>query len=247
MASTTAIIVIVLVLIISVLIFYVFNSKKSLSNTVGATTMQTIPATSLATNNNPVNFAYSIWFFVNDWQYNYGSNKIIFGRMSSSLSSETNLELSDFQNNSPCPVVLLGDYPNDLLILLDQTPSTGSGSTLPDPVVVTNVPLQKWVHLVISVYGKTMDTYIDGKLVRTTVMAGTANVDNTESVYITPCGGFNGWTSNLQYFATPLNPQQVWSMYQQGYSGSWMSTLSNTFNLTVTVNNNGVPTKTFTL
>jgi len=209
--------------------------------------MQTIPSTSLAANNNPVNFAYSIWFFINDWQYNYGQNKVVFGRMNSNLLQDQSVVISDIQNNSPCPVVLLGDYQNDLIIFLSQTPSTGTSISVPEPVIISNVPLQKWVNLVISVYGKTMDLYIDGKLIQTVVMLGTANVNNTENVYITPLGGFNGWTSNFQYFANPLNPQQVWDIYQQGYSGSMMSSLSNSFNLTVTVNNNGVPTKTFTI
>ena len=31
---------------------------------------------------------------------------------------------------------------------------------------------------------------------------------------------FSGWTSNLQYFANPLNPQQAYDIYKQGYGGS---------------------------
>jgi hypothetical protein len=176
--ATTAIIIIAIV-VIAFLLYYVSQSSQSLSSTVGATTMQTIPSTSLAANNNPVNFAYSIWFFINDWQYNYGQNKVVFGRMNSNLLQDQSVVISDIQNNSPCPVVLLGDYQNDLIIFLSQTPSTGTSISVPEPVIISNVPLQKWVNLVISVYGKTMDLYIDGKLIQTVVMLGTANVINT--------------------------------------------------------------------
>jgi hypothetical protein len=250
MVSTSAIAVIVVFLIVcvAVLLYFFSSAKSSLSTTMSGTSMQTIAPTSMPTSTNPVNFAYSIWFYVNDWQYKYGETKIIFGRMNSNnFNDNNNLTYQEMLDNSPCPVVTLGDYQNDLSILLDQTP-TGSTSTVEvEPVVISNIPLQKWVHLVMSVYGKTMDVYIDGKLVQTSVLIGPANVNTAQNVYVTPCGGFNGWTSNLQYFVTPLNPQQVWSLYQKGYGSGYFSNLVNAYQLTVTVNNNGVPTKTFSI
>lgn len=246
---STAIFIVILVIIVAVLLYFFMSSKSSLSSTVSATTMQTIAPSSLPSNSNPVNFAYSIWFYVNDWQYKYGDTKIIFGRMSTNgtTSSTTNMTYEEILDNSPCPVVTLGQYQNDISILLDQT-STGSAPTTEvEPVVVTNIPLQKWVNLVMSVYGKTMDVYIDGKLVQTVVLIGPANVNTTQNVYVTPCGGFNGWTSNLQYFPNPLNPQQVWSIYQKGYGSGYLANLFNAYELTVTLNNNGVPTKTFSI
>lgn len=246
--AASAILIIVLVIIVALLLYYYTSSKSSLSSTVSGTTMQTIPPSSLPSNSNPVNFAYSIWFYVNDWQYKYGDTKIIFGRMSTNnYSSSTNLTYTEILENSPCPVVTLGEFQNDLSILLDQTPSGSTSTVDNEPVVVTNIPLQKWVNLVMSVYGKTMDVYIDGKLVQTSILLGPANVNVSQNIYVTPCGGFNGWTSNLQYFPNPLNPQQVWSLYQKGYGSGYLANLFNSFQLTVTVNNNGVPTKSFSI
>jgi hypothetical protein len=71
---------------------------------------------------------------------------------------------------------------------------------------------------VVSVYGRSMDLYIDGKLVRTCLLPGTAQVNTTSDLYVTPKGGFDGWTSKIQYYPNALNPQEVWNIYSQGYS-----------------------------
>jgi hypothetical protein len=39
-------------------------------------------------------------------------------------------------------------------------------------------------------------------------------------LYVTPLGGFSGYTSNIKYFANPLNPQEAYNIYRQGYGGS---------------------------
>jgi hypothetical protein len=72
----------------------------------------------------------------------------------------------------------------------------------------------------VSLYGRTLDVYLDGKLVRTCVLPGIAKINNNASVYITPEGGFSGYTSNIQYFADSTNPQQAYDIYRNGYGSS---------------------------
>ena len=64
-----------------------------------------------------------------------------------------------------------------------------------------------------------MDVYLDGKLVRTALLQGIANIDGTQPLYITPNGGFSGWTSKLQYWPNDADPQQAWNIYKAGYGG----------------------------
>jgi len=83
-----------------------------------------------------------------------------------------------------------------------------------------------------------MDLYIDGKLVRTCMLPGVASVNNSSDVYVTPAGGFEGWTSKFQYYPTPLNPQQAWNIYTRGYS-NWLSIFSTyQFKLSLVENGN---------
>jgi hypothetical protein len=53
-------------------------------------------------------------------------------------------------------------------------------------------------------------------------LPGIAKINNTAPIYITPKGGFAGWTSKLQYFPNATDPQTAWNIYMQGYGGSNM-------------------------
>ncbi len=96
--------------------------------------------------------------------------------------------------------------------------STTSGST--HSCNVANIPIQKWVNIIISLYGRTLDVYIDGKLVRTCVLPGVAKIAKNAPIYITPMGGFSGYTSNVNYYNDALNPQEAYNIYRLGYGGS---------------------------
>jgi hypothetical protein len=131
----------------------------------------------------------------------------------------------------PCPSVTLGEIENNIYVSLacfpgiDQKPTTPGGTTVIKTCSVANIPIQKWVNLTISVYGRTLDIYIDGKLVKTCLLPGVANINNNADIYVTPGGGFDGWTTKFQYFPSPINPQDAWNIYAKGFS-SWLSMFS---------------------
>jgi len=323
--------VIFVIFLLYLVIRYIVKDAKILTGLMAGTTMQTVQANSLAKNSselNSSNFAYSIWFYVDDWNYKYGDKKIIFGR-TTSKSSESSGD-ADIETLGPCPAVILGAVENDITILLgvggekegfgqrggvgedtsDQTGQEGckvsqygccpdgvnyatfSGDTCsnktgqegckvsqygccPDGVnyakyendtcnkkipsgsgpsqysnlsrcTVKNVPIQKWVNLLISVYGRSLDVYIDGKLVKTCLLPGIAKINNEANVYITPLGGFSGWTSKFTYYPTALNPQEAWNIYQDGYGASWLANIFGKYNVKVSVLENGTEDSSFT-
>jgi hypothetical protein len=85
--SVLGIVLTILVIVLLLMFFsYVFSDPYTLANLKNGQTMTTINASSLATNSSNVsssNFAYSIWFYINDFNYRYGEPKVIFGRMGS--------------------------------------------------------------------------------------------------------------------------------------------------------------------
>ena len=232
--SPLSIVIMILIIVLLVIIWkYVLSDPFTLQSMQNGQTASTIAASSLATNGTNVpssNFAYSIWFYINDWNYRYGEPKVVFGRMGSKSSTSTGA-ISGVSGMDPCPAVILGAIENNVAVTLscypgsNQEPTTPGGTTVLHTCSVTNIPIQKWVNLTLSVYGRSMDLYIDGKLVRTCLLPGVANVNNNSNVYVTPAGGFDGWTSKFQYFPNSLNPQEVFNIYTQGY-GSWSSMLS---------------------
>jgi len=244
MSALSIVITIVVIVFILMLLRYIFTDPYTLQNIQDGKTSSTISASSLATTGSDVpssNFAYSIWFYVNDWNYRYGESKVIFGRMGASSGKDSG-SISGVSGLDPCPAVVLGALENNISVSLgcypgvNQKPTAG-GTTVVHTCSIANVPIQKWVNLVVSVYGRTMDLYIDGKLVRTCLLPGIASINNNADVYVTPAGGFNGWTSKLQYYPNSLNPQEVWNIYTAGYS-NWSSMFS-AYQLQISLVQNG--------
>jgi len=240
--------IVIIIIIIIIIIHSYFSHKNILTNLSNATIQQTISASSLATSSNPgsSNFAYSIWFYISNWNYKYGEIKVIFGRMnnvSGSTSSTTQLG-----GMNPAPLVTLGALSNDLDIALTVFSSTNERYN--SKVIhcgVQNVPIQQWVNLIVSVYGRTLDTYMNGKLVRTCLLPGVANINQTTNVYVTPNGGFEGSTSNFSYYPYALNPEQAWNIYENGYGNSILSNLFGSYQLNISLLQNGTQEASLTI
>jgi|LauGreSBDMM110SN_4_FD.fasta_scaffold02769_2 hypothetical protein len=222
------------VILIYVIIRYLTYNPNRLLTLTNGETMTKILASSLATNNSTPasNFTYSIWFYVNDWNYRYGEHKVIFGRMGniSDISGNITVNSPAVSGGDPCPVLVLGGVENDLNVSVgcypgvdanrDGSEVTSNARTVIHTCNVSNIPIQKWVNAIVSVYNRSMDIYIDGKLVRTCLLPGIVKVNVNSDVIVTPNGGFDGFTSNLQYWTHAINPQEAWNIYVRGYGGS---------------------------
>jgi hypothetical protein len=233
--------VLLIILFYYIISYYWFKNSTLTTSVSDATIMQTIVSTSLATPTTggySANFTYSIWFFINDWSYSYGLEKIIFYR---SLSGEI-LDNSACPSD-PVPCVTLGATENDLNVSLSVYSPTEAINEVFN-CGVTNVPIQKWVNFLMSVYGTTLDLYMDGKLVRTCVMPGTAVVNTTSNIYVTPYGGFSGYISKFQYFPNATDPQTAWNIYARGFSNTWFN---NNYSVEVSLYKGGTEQSSITL
>jgi hypothetical protein len=255
MSALSIVLTIVVVVLVFMILRYLMSDPYTLQDLQDGKTTSTIDATSLATNGSNVassNFAYSSWFYVNDWNYRYGEPKVVFGRMGAP-SGTTDGSIPGVSGLDPCPAVILGAVENNLMVALgcypgaNEPPTTAGGKTIVHTCGVANIPIQKWVNLIISVYGRTMDIYIDGKLVRTCLLPGVASVNNNSNIYVTPKGGFDGWTSKIQYYPNSLNPQEAWNIYVKGYGGSFLSNLFGSYDVQISLVENGTTTSSVTI
>ena len=232
MEPKSLIVFIIVVVLLIIVINYILQDINTLTGLTEATTLQKIDATNLDSSNpNSSNFTYSIWFYIDDWSYKYGKPKVIFGRMTPG---------SDPDDSEPCPSVILGATQNNMVVSLavyptfDNTPDK-SAKFVVNKFSIANISIQKWVNLLVSVYGRTMDIYIDGKLVRTCVLDGVAKIDTSAPVYITPYGGFSGWTSKFQYWSNETDPQKAWDIYRKGYGGSLLGNLFGKYTIKISL------------
>jgi hypothetical protein len=247
MNISTILLIIVIIVLLYIVVRYITTDVNTLSGLSSGTAMTTIASTSLAksaSGNNSSNYAYSIWFYVNDWNYRYGEPKVIYGRMGDSSGTD----------KKPCPSVTLGPISNNLDIALTVYPgldsvsnTTGEENSTTHHCALPNVPIQKWVNLLISVYGRTLDVYLDGKLVKTCVLPGVAQINDNANVYVTPNGGFSGWTAKFQYYPNAIDPQTAWNIYQQGYGSSMLSNIFGKYQVKISLVENGADTSSLTI
>ena len=158
----------VIVLIYLVYYTYTFNATLLLSSITPANNVTTITPPVPANGTILQSFTFSIWVNINDWNVNQGLYKNI-------ISYGTSVFIS------------LAPTSNDVIVAL----KTGSGAYTAN-AVITNIPLQTWVHLAFSLQGNTMDTYMNGRIVSTKQVAATY-VSPTSSDKIT-LGGSNATT-----------------------------------------------------
>lgn len=251
MDITGVLVLILVILLLYVLVKYVMQGSQVQTGIETALKMQTIKAVSITSGSvSAANFSHCIWFYVEDWNYNYGTYKPLLVR-TSSVPASTGV-VPGLMFKDLCPAVVLGAQNNDLQIfqsLFDDGSSTRSANTVVadgtkyNRCHLTNIPIQKWCYLIISYYGRTCDVYLDGKLIKTCVMDGTAKVDKDANLYITSPidaskGSFKGWTSNYQFFPGAINPQQAYDLYKKGFGGNWLTSLLN-MQVTVSISKNG--------
>lgn len=206
--SFTRILLIVVVLIILYLMYKYYKSNKKSKTLVKSHNAKqpiTIGDGSLPKNRS-TDYTYSIWYYVDNWNYKIGENKVLFGRVSN--------------DNKPSPIVMFAPNRNNILIKLAIYPSKKTKKSKIFTCKVINVPLQKWTNLIISIENRALDVYLDGKLVKTCIMPGVPKVSSS-NVMLTPNGGFSGYTNLFEYFAYPVNPKGAYDIYKSGLRPSF--------------------------
>jgi hypothetical protein len=234
---------VIIVVLLIIVIRYVTQDVNTLSGLISGQTLQKLEPSSLASSSgsSTSNFTYSIWFFIDDWNYRYGEPKIVFGRMTTGTGQK-----------EPCPSVTLGPVENNIAVSLavypglDDQPEDGTNYIV-HTCAIANVPIQRWCNLLISAYGRTLDLYLDGKLVRTCVLPGVAKIDSQAPVYITPMGGFSGWTSRFQYWPDSSDPQKAWNIYKAGYGGSLLGSIFGRYTVKVSLMEGDTEEKSFSI
>lgn len=214
---------VLIAIVVIVILYWVFNwfmggAATSLAGMHDGRQGITIAASKLPSNNNTNNYTYSTWIYVNDWNYRFGEQKTILERKDENGSFSPNLALGAMQNN---------------LIISTAVYPTSSKTAVNHTCTVDNIPLQRWVNIIVSLNGRTMDVYINGKLVKTCVLPGVAKVYPAAPISVTSGGGFSGWSSETTYRANSINPQEAWNIYSKGFGGNLLSNLFNKYRVRV--------------
>jgi hypothetical protein len=97
-----------------------------------------------------------------------------------------------------------------------------------EEIIVDNVPLNKWVNVIIRCQNNTLDVYINGTIIKSHHLHGVPR-QNYGDVFIAPNGGFSGYISNLWYYNYALGTSQIAKLAANGPNTNMLG--SNSLNL----------------
>jgi hypothetical protein len=170
-------------------------------------------------------YTYSIWVYVSNWNYRAGESKAIISRNNS--------------DGKPAPYISLGANLNNIEVSL-ATYASGTGDNQMHTCSLDNIPLQAWANIIVTLNNRALDLYLDGKLVRTCVLPGVPKQSTGQPLVICAppndgaAGGFDGYISNVNYLARPVNPREAYAIYREGPGGSnWFTNVFNKYRLKI--------------
>lgn len=219
------------VVVIVLYLVYTHVFLDSTSNTLyaggNARNTKVIPAGKIPGNKDTVDFSYSFWIYIKDWTYRYGEEKVIFTRYKTKGNNYIKTSLAESSNRLKIEVKA-GD-----------ATCTGSVDDGCGHIEVDNIPIQRWCHILISSNNRALDTYIDGKLVKTTILPKPPYVTGSSeaAIQIAPKpnsgtnAGFEGEISKFRYISRTVNPREAYEIYKEGPGGNWLTSAVNAYKL----------------
>jgi len=155
-----------------------------------------------------IEFTWSVWIFIDDLTYNSGKYRCVFYKGNDfSVSPNEETQGLNFPNNAPG--VYLDPNKNNLVIFMNTY------NVINEQVTIEDIPLNKWVNLIIRCENTTLDIYINGTIVKSHTLHGVPK-QNYGDVYVAPNGGFSGYISNLWYYNYGLGIGEISSLVAKG-------------------------------
>uniref|UniRef100_A0A6C0AZU6 Lectin/glucanase superfamily protein n=1 Tax=viral metagenome TaxID=1070528 RepID=A0A6C0AZU6_9ZZZZ len=149
-----------------------------------------------------IEFTWSVWVFIDDTpssQYRH-----IFSKGNADTVPETGL---NFPNNAPG--LYIEPNTNALTVIMNTY------NNINEEVTIRDIPLNKWVNVIIRCKNTTLDVYINGTITKSLQLTGVPK-QNYGDVYVAMNGGFSGYISNLWYYDYALGTTAIYNLAKNG-------------------------------
>ena len=151
-------------------------------------------------------FSWSVWLNITDLGKT-GEYQHIFHKGDNHIQTEGDNIGMNFPNNAPG--LYLSPTTNELIVVMNTF------TTINEEIKIPNIPMNKWMHLVIRIENNNVDTYVNGTLAKRHVLASVPK-QNYGNVNVGLNGGFQGYLSDLRYFSHALQPGEIVSIVDSG-------------------------------
>jgi hypothetical protein len=150
-----------------------------------------------------IEFTWSVWINIGDLTYNQGKYKCVFYKGNDGIQ-DTGL---NFPNNAPG--LYIAPNTNDLVVIMNTF------NVINEQITIPNIPLNKWVNVIIRCENTTLDVYINGLIAKSHTLHGVPK-QNYGNVFVAMNGGFSGFISNLWYYDYSLGVAEIQRLVQKG-------------------------------
>lgn len=207
---------VILGIVLVFVLYYFLNQSGTavLSNKLDLSVDQPAIAIDKIPDSTSKKYSYEMWVYV----YNFQSGK--YPIVSRSYSNED-------KNKKNIGIGLDGSK-----LIVDYT--INGGTSKPSLVITDNFPVQTWVHLIVSVDNNYIDTYMNGKLVKS--IQDTA-IDPPSQTPI-EFGKLSCYLAKLSRTSMATDPQTAWDKYSAGNGENPMAKYLSSFGLSMTLQKN---------
>jgi hypothetical protein len=150
-----------------------------------------------------IEFTWSVWIFIDNLQTNSGIYKHVFSKGNSTLQDNGLI----YPNNAPG--LYIAPNTNSLVVMMNTF------NVINEEVIIPDIPLNKWVNVIIRCQNTTLDVYINGTIARSINLVGVPK-QNYGDVYVGMNGGFAGNISNLWYYNYSLGTAAIQRIAENG-------------------------------
>lgn len=150
-----------------------------------------------------IEMTWSVWLFINDLGMPDGKYHHIFHKG----NDNTNDVGLNFPNNAPG--LYISPNSNSLTIIMNTY------NTINEEVVIPDIPMNKWINVIIRSKNTDLDVYINGTITKSIQLSGVPK-QNYGPVYVAMNGGFDGYISNLWYYNYALGVTAIQNLVKKG-------------------------------
>lgn len=148
-----------------------------------------------------IEFTWSVWVFIDDTPA--PTYRHIFSKGNANVA-ENGL---NFPNNAPGLYIVPNT--NALKVVMNTY------NNINEEVVVNDIPLNKWVNVIIRCRNTNIDIYINGTITKSLQLTSVPK-QNYGDVNVALNGGFSGYISNLWYYDYSLGTAAIYNLVKAG-------------------------------
>jgi len=152
--------------------------------------------------NDGIEFTWSVWIFMNTME-NTRTFKHVFSKGNYTIGSNGMMD----PNNAPG--LYIAPNRNTIIVVMNTY------DVINEEIPIPNIPINKWLNVIIRCQNNTLDVYINGTITRSISLVGVPK-QNYGNVYVAANGGFDGYISNLWYYNYALGTSAIQKMIESG-------------------------------